>query len=1132
LALRSNRGQLSGQVQASLSAGAPWRARLLWQSAQDGSAFAGETRIDGVTERLQVSHALTAPLTAHLHGTVAGLPGGPQWQLALRVAPLPAEPGLWPDTLAGSTAAMTIEGDLASSEVSGDLELPGSMASPVRVAGRIGWQDGAAVLHELGIELPDEARLTLSGRIDPGRDVATEFLLEGFGLAWPLGEAEPALELPTFVLSGRGAGEQWRMALEAHARPAGLAAIDLRCSLGLNAALLSLAPCDLAASGGALRATVSGTLEPLWANSSYRLRLETRIDPVDHPRVDAALVAVGDAAGVEVETLTAELLDGRVDGAGRLVWREGLAADFALTFRDLDPAGIAAEWPGSLSGTLRLEGAAGAPEGFQLRLEGLAGELRSLPVSGAATLDLAADRYRLRGSRVAVGRAFVEAAGELAAGILDLDVALDVPALAALHPDAAGHLTANARITGPRELPTIELAVAGADVRWADHRARELGIAARADLSGARKSRITASLNGYSPGAGAAGDLRFELEGTPARHSIRVDYEQALQDLEIVLAAAGGLSGDRWNGVIDRLALTQGQRDLLALQAPAALSAGLHSARLGDACLDGDVGKLCVAGDWYGGRFWGGRATLDRVDLASISRWLSDGVQAHGSLAGRIELTADRTGFRGATGALRLAAGELRSGNEYAEPLLAWDGGVVDLTGGWNEARAMLDLDLAGSDRLEGYVAVGWNVGDPPLTARLDAELRQIQWLSELVPDLGDLEGRALVQADLSGTLAAPVLTGRFEWREGAAYIPNLGLRPSDIRLVAGLADGVLDLAAQGTSGEGSFRSTGRFDLSATEMAGQAVLQGENLLVAALPEARVIANPDLRLGFSERSISIEGEVLIPFARLTGAGRPAAVGVSRDEVLVGPLVVEERAPELAVTSRVRVIAGEDVRIRLDGLRAGIEGSVLTAIQPDSPPWGRGELRIADGSFNALGQRLDIERGRLMYTGGPLDNPGLEIRTVRRVGEITTGAQVRGTLQQPEVSLFSNPPMAQAEILAYLSFGTSLTDLRTSERGAVNQAAGVLAVSEGGALARDITRRIGLGNADVAVEGGVDGAALVMGRYLGSGLYVAYGLGMFDTVNTLRLRLRINSRLALEATSSDVVTTDLVHTVERD
>jgi translocation and assembly module TamB len=207
-------------------------------------------------------------------------------------------------------------------------------------------------------------------------------------------------------------------------------------------------------------------------------------------------------------------------------------------------------------------------------------------------------------------------------------------------------------------------------------------------------------------------------------------------------------------------------------------------------------------------------------------------------------------------------------------------------------------------------------------------------------------------------------------------------------------------------------------------------------------------------------------------------------------------------------------------------------VLTAVQSDGPPWGRGELRIANGTFNAFGQQLDIERGRLMYSGGPLDNPGLEIRTVRRSGAITTGAQVRGTLQQPEVSLFSDPPMARAEILAYLSFGTSLANLQSSERGAVNQAAGTLAASGGSGLVRDITRRLGLGNADVAVEGGVDGAALVMGRYLGSGLYVGYGLGMFDTVNTLRLRLRINSRLALEATSSDVVTADLVHTIERD
>lgn len=1137
LALRSNRGQLSGHARAALAVGAPWDAALTWQIGMRGTVVSGATRVTGVTERLQVSHVVSGPLDARLEGAVTGLPGAPGWRLALQVEPLPSQPALWSDALTASSALLTIEGNPAQSELRGEVGLPGSVHGPIAIDGRIGWRDGAAVLQELGIVLPDEARFLLNGRVEPARNFAAEFALQGSGVRWPLGATAPTLELPALSLTGSGAGERWRLALEARARSPDRVEYAVRCALSLDGSLLDLAPCDLQAPGGALRATVSGTLEWLPATWSYGLRLQAGIDGTDLVPVDASLIAVGDAAGLEVETLTAELLDGRVDGSGRLAWRERGAADFTLSFRDLDPARVAAGWPGRLSGALRLQGSPRRSDVLELRLEALKGELRALPVAGTATLDLAGDVYRLHGARLEVGRAFVEAAGELAAGILNLDVALDVPALATLRADAAGRLTATARITGPRDAPAIELDAAGDDVQWGGQRVRELRIAARADLSGARASRLTANLGGYSSGpgtagAGASGDARLVLEGTPARHRVRADVQEALRNWQVHVAAAGGVSGAGWRGTLDRLSVTHADEELLALQAPAAIGAGTQSVTLGAACLAGAVGKLCLAGDWYGDRFWGGTATLDRVDLAAVSRWLGAGVAARGSLGGRFEVTADGSGFAGAAGRLELTAGDLRLGNAYTEPLISWEGGELGLSGGTDAVRATLALDLPGSDWLEGRLGLGWNAADPSVTGRLRAELHQLHWLSELVPDLADPEGQASVRADLSGTLGTPALTGRFEWRDGTAFVPALGLQPAAMQVVAELADGMLEFAAQGASGEGTFRSTGQFDIGGGDVAGEAVLQGENLLVVALPDARVIADPDLRLAFSRRSLAIEGEVRVPFARLTGVARPAAVGVSRDEVVIGPLVDEEARPELAVTSRVRVVAGADVRVRLAGLRGAIEGSVLTAIQSDVPPWGRGELRIADGSFNALGQRLDIERGRLMYTGGPLDDPRLEIRTVRRVGAITAGAQVRGTLQQPELSLFSDPPMARAEILSYLSFGTSLTNLRSSDRGAVNQAAGVLAVSEGGALARDLTRRIGLGNADVAVEGGVDGAALVMGRYLGGGLYVGYGLGLFDTVNTLRLRLLINSRLALEGTSGDVVTADLVHTIERD
>jgi translocation and assembly module TamB len=48
----------------------------------------------------------------------------------------------------------------------------------------------------------------------------------------------------------------------------------------------------------------------------------------------------------------------------------------------------------------------------------------------------------------------------------------------------------------------------------------------------------------------------------------------------------------------------------------------------------------------------------------------------------------------------------------------------------------------------------------------------------------------------------------------------------------------------------------------------------------------------------------------------------------------------------------------------------------------------------------------------------------------------------------------------------------------------------------------------------------------------GLYVSYGLGLFDTVNTLRLRYQWSQRMSMEASSGAEAAADVFFTFERD
>ena len=110
-------------------------------------------------------------------------------------------------------------------------------------------------------------------------------------------------------------------------------------------------------------------------------------------------------------------------------------------------------------------------------------------------------------------------------------------------------------------------------------------------------------------------------------------------------------------------------------------------------------------------------------------------------------------------------------------------------------------------------------------------------------------------------------------------------------------------------------------------------------------------------------------------------------------------------------------------------------------------GTGEITIPEGRYRAYGQRLDVENGRLLFTGSPLDNPGLDIRAVRRVNDIVVGLQIRGRARQPELELFSIPAMGQTDTLSYLILGRPMDGASASEGEVVAKAALALGLAGG-------------------------------------------------------------------------------------
>jgi translocation and assembly module TamB len=429
--------------------------------------------------------------------------------------------------------------------------------------------------------------------------------------------------------------------------------------------------------------------------------------------------------------------------------------------------------------------------------------------------------------------------------------------------------------------------------------------------------------------------------------------------------------------------------------------------------------------------------------------------------------------------------------------------------------------------------------GSPSVEGRLTARLDELDFVSQLSSQIEGVGGAVRGDLALSGTMAAPALTGEVVLEDGRATVPaaNVTLEDVGVRLEGGAA-GELGFSASMRSGDGTFEAGGRLELVGGGAYGEIEISGTDFQALNTPDARIVISPELALTLDAEQILLTGTVQVPSARIAPRStRGEAVAASRDEVVLVEGQSESAAAGASrpLRAEVTVALGEDVTIDAFGLAGELAGSIDITETPGEPTTASGEFRVVDGSYEAYGQELEIRTGRVLFAGGALTRPGLDIEAVRRPTEdILVGARVRGTLEQPELELFSEPGMPQQEQLSYLVLGRPLQGASSSEESALSRAALALGLRGGNFVSERINESLGLDEFGIQTAPGEDAssAAFVIGKYLSPKLYVSYGVGLFEPVTTLNLRYTITDRWRLMTeSSSEGSGGDVVYSIER-
>ncbi|HZI89612.1 MAG TPA: translocation/assembly module TamB domain-containing protein, partial [Candidatus Polarisedimenticolia bacterium] len=424
---------------------------------------------------------------------------------------------------------------------------------------------------------------------------------------------------------------------------------------------------------------------------------------------------------------------------------------------------------------------------------------------------------------------------------------------------------------------------------------------------------------------------------------------------------------------------------------------------------------------------------------------------------------------------------------------------------------------------------------EQPVNGKVALHLRDLALVQGFSSELEATTGSLDADLDIDGTLQDPFVYGPLTIRNGSADLPRYGLQLRDANIEGrGTQGGEIALNGSVRSGTGvlTIHGTAAMARRAKPVANVSV-SGKNIQAMNSKDIQFLASPDLQFKLDGRRVDVTGQVEIPQGKIDVGERYESrrvVKTSPDVVFAGADTIPRGAFE--VHTRVRLVLGEKVNVKGFGLDAAPTGSVLLVDAPGLPTLGTGRLDIKDGKYEIYGQSMNVETGSLIFGGGPITDPAVRARAVRTADDgVKAGFNVSGTLQHPDVQVFSEPALGQSEALSYIMFGKPVESANLSEGQMASTMATTLGVPGTNMLAHGIASGLGIEEAHVEVGSGFQNTSLMLGTHLSPKLYVSAGMDVFQSTSSLRLRYILNRIFTIEAETAHQQRVDVLYTVER-
>ena len=426
-----------------------------------------------------------------------------------------------------------------------------------------------------------------------------------------------------------------------------------------------------------------------------------------------------------------------------------------------------------------------------------------------------------------------------------------------------------------------------------------------------------------------------------------------------------------------------------------------------------------------------------------------------------------------------------------------------------------------------------------PLEVSLQGQAQEKGLLSAFFPGMvEETRGNISLEFRADGTWEQPNIQGTLNLTNAGAKVPALGIHIEDLssRCIFGKERIRVD-SIRARSGSGYVEGKGTIWLKQWGMDRfEGNLKGEKFQTFYLPNLRIQSSPKLEFQGTPQKISVRGEILLPEVHIYEISTPGVVLTSSD------VIIADRPPDtessFSMDIQVRVTLGDQIEVKAGGIDARLGGHLdlkILGLKPEDAT-ARGEIHLTEGTYRGYGMVLRIERGRFIYSGGPVDNPDLDILALRRADDlekmynIKVGVAVFGTLKRPNVKLYSQPVMKDQQILSYLVLGRPY-DPKEGNLSLILAGAGGLLAGDSPGMVDRLKSQVGIDTVDIQSGGGdLTRSMVTIGKYLTPELYISYGYSAFADEQLLRIRYRIFKNLEVETWRGNEMGIDLYYRID--